>query len=151
MLHELMTWLATGGALTAAAVLFQEDVQQPAAPIAIPTTTETLVLTSNDVTTPNPNGKAVVRATVEMTVGAGTTGITLTVYSGSQLGGRIVGQKIPDAGDFTPGNNATFQCEFIDPFSNTSDVQYCVSVTQTGATGNGNVLSALIDTKVLSG
>lgn len=151
MMHELLSWVLTGGALAAQAVLLQEDVQQPTTPIAIPTTTETLFVQGHDCTTPNPNGKAVVRAWLEMTVGAGATGITITVYAGNAIGGRVVGTKIPDAGDFSPGSSATFEAEFTDVFDNTSDVQYCASVTQTGATGDGSVLAALIDTKVLSG
>lgn len=134
-----------------AAVLYQEDVQVPTPPIPVPTTTETLVVQGNACICPNPNGKAVVRGWLEMTVGAGTTAITIAVYSGVAIGGRVVGVKMPDAGDFSPGANATFSVEFIDYFDNVSDVQYCVSVLQTGATGNGSVLSALIDTKVLSG
>lgn len=134
-----------------AAVLYQEDVQVPTPPINVPTTTETLVVVGNNLTTPNPNGKAVIRSWVELLVGAGTTAITIAVYSGAAIGGRLVGTKQPEAGDFSAGNTSTFDVEFIDPFSNTSGVQYCVSVTQTGATGNGTVNNALIDTKVLSG
>ena len=137
--------------LAFAAVLYQIDVQQPAPPINIPTTTETIAAQGLAVTCPNPNGKAVIRAWVELSVGAGTTAITLTVYAGNAIGGRVVGTRQPEAGDFTPGSAATFDLEFIDPFNNVSGVQYCVSVQQTGATGNGTVQNALISTMVLSG
>jgi hypothetical protein len=145
--------IAIGAALacTAAAVLFEEDVRVPVPPINVPTSTETLVVIGGNVTTPNPNGKAVIRCWCEMAVGAGTTGIKLFVYSGTVLGGRVVGSKTPSTVDWAAGSNATFSVEFIDTFSNVSGVQYCLSVVQLGATGDGSVLNALIDTKVLSG
>src|SRR4029077_10188982 len=111
-----------------AAVLYGEDVQVPAGNVNVPTSNETLVLTSHVLTTPNPNGKAVIRASIELTVGLGTTAITIAVYAGSAIGGRLIGTKIPDAGDFSAGNNATFSVELVDPFDNTTGVQYCVSV-----------------------
>jgi len=151
MLHEFVVAIGAALSCAAAAVLYGEDVQQPAAPIAVPTNAETLVATGALLTTANPNGKAVVRAWLQLTVGAGTTGITLTMYSGNAIGGRVVGTRTPDAGDFTAGSTSQFEAEFTDPFDNTSGVQYCVSVTQTGATGDGSVVAALIDTKVLSG
>jgi hypothetical protein len=145
--------LTIGGALacTAAAVLLEEDVEVPDTPIVVPAIAETLVVLGRNVTTPNPNGKAVVRCWCEMTVGADTTGVVLAVYSGTDTTGRQIGTKESDSGGFMPGANATFGVEFIDPFENVSGVQYCLSVTQVGATANGAVLNALIDTKVLSG
>lgn len=150
-MHDFVVAIAAALSCAFAAVLYGEDVQVPAVPLAVATTTETLVVVGHVVTTANPNGKAVIRAWVELTVGLGTTDITLAVYSGPAIGGRLIGTKTPDAGDFTPGSNAQFSVELIDPFDNTSGVQYCVSVLQAGATGDGSVLAALIDTKVLSG
>lgn len=91
------------------------------------------------------------RGWLDLTVGTGTTAITIAVYQGSAIGGAVVGTKNPEAGDFTPGSTAHFEVEFIQLFTNVSGVQFCLSVQQTGASGNGTVLSALIDTKVLSG
>ena len=138
-------------AAVAAAVLYGEDVQIGATPISVVTTAETLVAIGGNLTTPNPNGKAVVRGWCELTVGASTTAITITIYAGTAIGGRVVGAKNPEAGDFSAGNTSHFEVEFIDLFSNVSGVQYCMSVLQTGATGNGTVQNSLIDTKVLSG
>jgi hypothetical protein len=147
MLHliDLLSFLLIG------ATLFGEDVEVPDGPVSVPTTAETLVTVGRAVSLPTGNGKAVVRGWVEMTIGAGTTAITLTIYEGTAIGGPVVGQKIPDAGSFTPGSNATFEAEFIDMLSEVTGAQYCMSVLQTGATGNGTVLAALLDTKVLSG
>jgi hypothetical protein len=138
-------------ACTAAAVLFGEDVQMSGPWPPLPGTLEALAVVGGKVSTPNPNGKAVVRAWAEMSVGTGTTAITLTVYSGPSIGGRVIGAKSVQASDFALSTKATFNIEFIDTFSNVSDVQYCLSVSQTGATEDGQILNALLDTKVLSG
>jgi hypothetical protein len=138
-------------ACTAAAVLFGEDVQMPVPPISVIGTTETLVVVGGKVSTPNPNGKAVVRSWCEIQIGTGTTGLTFSVYSGPGIGGRLIGTKVSDFGAITPPAKATFEIELIDTFSNVSDVQYCLTVMQTAATEDGQILSALLDTKVLSG
>ena len=133
------------------AVLFASDVQVPAAAVPVVTTAETLVVVGFPVTLPSGNGKAVIRGWLDLTVGAGTTAVTIAVYRGNAIGGTVIGQKNAESGDFTAGNTAHFEAEFIDLLSNVGGAQYCMSVTQTGATGNGSVLNALIDTRVLSG
>lgn len=150
MLHLLII-LAAAATVALSAVLFAEDVQVPAAPVSVVTTAETLIIIGNALTMSSPNGKAVVRGWLDLTVGAGTTAITITIYRGSAIGGTVIGQKNPEAGDFTPGSTAHFDVEFIDLLVNVSGAQYCMSVTQTGATGNGTVQNALIDTTILSG
>jgi hypothetical protein len=148
---ELIAILSLAGAIVAGAVLFCEDVQVAGAPVTVNTSNETLVVIGFPLPLQSGNGKAAVRGWLDLTVGAGTTAITITIYRGNALGGTVVGQKNPEAGDFSAGNTAHFEAEFIDLLSNVSGSQYCMSVTQTGATGNGAVLSALIDTKILSG
>jgi hypothetical protein len=147
-------WLIVGlhafaGAL--GAVLFAEDVQVPANPVTVVTTAETLVVVGFPLTLQSGNGKAVVRGWMDLTVGAGTTAITVAIYRGNAIGGTLIGQKNAEAGDFTPGSIAHFDAEFVDLLSNVGGAQYCMSVTQTGATGNGTVQDALIDTTLLSG
>jgi hypothetical protein len=136
--------------LLCAAALFGVDVQTAAA-INVPTTTETLAVVGQAITLPSGTGKAAIRAWVQLTVGASTTAVTLTVYAGTAIGGRVVGQQNAQGSGFTAGQNAGFMCEFTDVLANVGGAQYCVSVKQTGATGNGTILSAAIDTMVLSG
>src|SRR3569833_3639574 len=112
MLLEFVVAIGAALSCAAAAVLYGEDVQQPAAPSAVPTNAETLVATGALLTTANPNGKAVVRAWLQLTVGAGTTGITLSMYSGNAIGGRVVGTRTPDAGVFTAGSTSQFVVVF---------------------------------------
>lgn len=137
--------------LAIGAVLFASDVQVPAAAVPVLTTAETLVVVGFAVTLPSGNGKAVIRGWLDLTVGLGTTAVTIAIYRGNAIGGPVVGAKNAEAGDFTAGNTAHFDVEFVDMLSNVGGAQYCMSVTQTGASGNGSVLNALIDTRVLSG
>lgn len=133
------------------AAVFAEDVQVPAAAIDVPTATETLVVVSNALSWQSDHGKAVIRGWCEILVGPGTSVVTITIYRGPDIGGPVVGTKTPDAGDFTPGKTSTFEAEFVDVLENVSGMQYCMSVQQTGATGDGTVQAALIDTTILSG
>lgn len=148
---ELLKLLMAATSVAAMAVLFAEDVQVPAAPIDVPTTAETLIASGFSISLPGGNAKAVIRGWFDLTVGTGTTAITIAIYSGGAIGGRLVGTKQPQAGDFTPGSNAHFEYEVIDLLQNVSGAQYCMSVTQTGATADGSVTAALIDTTLLSG
>jgi hypothetical protein len=133
------------------ATIFAEDVQVPADSIDVPTSTETLVVAGNALSWQSDHGKAVIRAWCELLVATGTTAVTLTIYRGPAIGGPVVGTKTPDAGDFTVGKTATFEAEFVDVLQDVGGAQYCLSVQQTGATGDGTVSAALIDTTILSG
>lgn len=139
-------------AIAAAAVLFSEDVQTGGTPITITTTTETIVATSVALSLPSGNGKGVIRGRVTLTPGTGTTGVTLSIYRGTAINaGNLVGAQNPIAGTFTAGSTAVFDVEFTDLLSMVGGAQYCLTVKQTGASGNGTAVQALIDTKLLSG
>lgn len=133
------------------AAVLSEDVQVPAGVVDVPTTTETLVVVGSPLTLPGSNAKAVIRGWMDLTVGAATTAITIAIYEGAAIGGRLVGTKQPSAGDFTPGSDAHFEYETVDYIENVGGAQYCMSVTQTGATADGSVTAALLDTTLLSG
>lgn len=150
IIHSLLM-LFCGGVQALMAVLLSEDVQVPAGSIDVPTTAETLAVVGFSLTLPSGNAKAVIRGWMDLTVGAGTTAITIAIYSGNAIGGRLVGTKQPQAGDFTPGSSAHFEYEVVDVLSNVGGAQYCMSVTQTGATGDGTITAALLDTSLLSG
>jgi hypothetical protein len=133
------------------AAVLSEDVQVPAGAIDVPTSTETLVVVSSPLTLPGSNDGLGIRSWMDLTVGAATTAITIAIYEGAVIGGRLVGTKQPSAGDFTAGSDAHFEYETIDLLENVGGAQYCMSVTQTGATADGSVTAALLDTTLLSG
>ena len=148
---ELAFCVCVVSALMFGAVVFSEDVQVAAGAIAVITTAETLAAVSLNLTLPSGSGKALVSGRVTLTVGASTTGVTLTIYRGAVIGGSIVGAQVNQTGNFTAGGTATFDVEYVDPLANVGGAQYCLSVKQIGATGNGSILNALIHTTVLSG
>lgn len=150
-MHQLLIILLAAASVALSAVLFAEDVQVAPGTITVVTTAETLAVVGFPLTLSSGTGKAVIRGWMDLTVGAGTTAITITIYRGPAIGGPVIGQKNPEAGDFTPGSTAHFEAEFVDVLQNVGAAQYCMSVTQTGATGNGTVQDALIDTTILSG
>lgn len=150
----MLNLLASIGAAlftAAAAVLFAEDVQTPTVPLAVATTAETLVVVGNALSLQATNGKAVVEGFLTLTVGAGTTAVTLRLYRGTTTAGTLIGSAIAQAGNFAAGSPAGFNVAAVDVLSNVGGAQYCMSLQQTGASGNGSVTSAIIDTKVLSG
>ncbi|HLJ76891.1 MAG TPA: hypothetical protein VKT75_05735 [Acidobacteriaceae bacterium] len=132
------------------AALFGVDVQA-ATNISVVTTAETLAVVGQAVTLPTNNGKAAIRGFVQLNVGASTTAVTLTIYAGNAIGGRVVGAQNANAGNFTAGQIGAFMVEFTDVLAGVSAAQYCMSVKQTGASGNGTILNAALDTMVLSG
>lgn len=133
------------------AVIFAEDVQVQDDPIDAHATDETLVVAGFPQTWSSGNGKAVIRAWCQLLMGAGTTGIKLTIHRGPTIDGPVVGDASQEFGVITPGEVAMGQVEVIDLLQNVGGAQYCLSVQQTGATGDGTVQAALIDTTILSG
>jgi len=150
-MHDLVIAVFAALSCAAAAVLFSEDAQSIAANVSVVTTAETLVIVGNALSLQAPNGKAVVSGWLTITVGTGTTAVTLALYRGTTSAGTLLGTKIAQAGNFTAGSPAAFSVKAVDVLSNVGGAQYCMTVTQTGASGNGSVTQALIDTKVLSG
>jgi hypothetical protein len=148
---EVIFLVCVCSALVFSAVVFSEDVQAAASAIPVVTTAETLAAVSMNLTLPSGSGKALISGRVTLTIGAGTTGVTLTIYRGAVIGGSIVGAQVNQTGNFTPGGTATFDVEYVDPLNNVGGAQYCLSVKQIGATGNGSIVNALIHTTVLSG
>lgn len=150
-MHNLLVMLLAAASVALSAVLFAEDAQMPAAPFNVPTTAETLVALGNTLSWSSGNGKAIVRAWVNLVVGTGTTSIAVLIYRGAAIGGPLIGVSNYAAGTFTPGNLTRLDAEFLDSVQDVSGVQYCMSVIQTGATADGIVQSALINTTMLSG
>jgi hypothetical protein len=148
--HSLIT-AATALTGAAAAVLFAEDVAVGATPIAVVTTAETLVAVGVPLPLQSSTGKAAIVGLVQLTVGTGTTAVTLRIYRGATAAGGLVATGIPQAGSFTVGSTALFTVAVVDPLNTSGGAQYCMTVQATGASANGSVVMATLNTKVLSG
>lgn len=150
-MHNFVLALAASMFVTFAAVLFADDIS--AIPVAVPVVTgaETLVQVGAALPMQANTGKAYIRAWLAMTVGTGTTGITVRIYRGTSAAGVLLGPMITQVGTFTAGQVATFTAEATDLLASVGAAQYCVTVQQTGAGGNGNVTACTIETRILSG
>jgi hypothetical protein len=133
------------------AILLSEDVQAITAPLTVTTTAETLLIVGFPLSLTSDHAKAIIRGWVDLTIPAGTTAISLRIYDGAAIGGRLLGAKQAVATDFTVGATQHFDIETIHILQNAGAAAYCMSVKLTGATANGTVAAGLIHTTLLTG
>lgn len=94
----------------------------------------------------NPGGTSVVRGYINISTGAGTSAVVIKVKQGSATTGTLVGTADTVAVSASTAYSIPF-CQVV-PAGGTISYpgnQYCVTVTQTGATGNGTVNDAAIE------
>ncbi len=112
------------------------------AAVAIPTTNETLAVTSSQTSTPQEVALVLIVAAIAVTTGAATTALQLRIRRGVSVAGQQVGQTYnhpaPAAG------NTTVMMMAVDQQINTYFCQYSLTVQQTAATANGTVTAATI-------
>lgn len=133
------------------AELFSQDVQASPGPIAVTTTFETLLVVGRPLTLPSTNGKALIQAWMYFSPGAAVTDVQFIIRAGPTITGRIVGPSPAVEGNFNDQKPAFFLAQAVDLIAGAGDVQYCVSVIQTAATSDGQALTAIIQTTLLSG
>lgn len=133
------------------AALFSIDFQPIAGAIALVTTAETLAGVGFALSLPSGNGKAVVKCYLELTAGTSTTAVVVKVYRGA----TVAGSPIATFTNTIPAAAGAPSLNFIhatsDVLQSATQAQYCFSVTQTSATGNGSIVAASIETELLSG
>lgn len=122
-------------------VLRQLDQTNVITAQTITTTTETVVVTGPNLVTPKDVWFAVVLWYVQITLGTGTTSLTVRVRKNS-LTGAIVGN--PQALTVTASNVAAFSGQAVDTGSFTASTLYVVTVQQGAATGNATVNEAVL-------
>jgi hypothetical protein len=117
--------------------------------VTVTTTTETVAIASGAVLTPGPTSRVIVFAWVQLTTGAATTTVTPRIQRTAAVTGAVVGDAIALEIMATAGDNETYTMLVSEERSNTSTVEYNLSVQQADATGNGTVLQAGIIVFVL--
>ena len=133
------------------AVLLSADAQSIPGPLDVLTTEETLVVTGSSLSLTSDHAKALVRGWIDLDVPAGTTAVSLTVYEGEDITGRLAGKNTADASASVGSVPAHFEIEIVDVLQNVGGAQYAMSVTLTGALSDGTVSAALLNTTLLSG
>lgn len=150
-MHDFVIALFAALCCVPAAVLFAKDVTSAAVPTAVVTTAETLAALSASLTVLQNTGKAAVKGFLTLTIGTNTTAVTVRLYRGTTSAGTLVSTAIAQAGNFVAGSPAQFVVACTDVLTNVGTAQYCMTVQQTGASANGSITTAVIETEVLSG
>jgi len=126
------------------AQLLQFAWNQSSVVVAPVTTAETVILVSNPVEVPTGAFMALIQASLSMTLGTGTTGVTLRVRRGSTATGTQVEGSGNITSGVTAGSNWLEQLQAVDQPLLGDQVQYCITYQAAGATANAASLSESI-------
>lgn len=110
--------------------------------VNVPTTTETVAVASPPVASQVPAGGGfIVTGMVNILAGTTTTAVVVRVRQGSTTGGTLVGTA--DTHTLAAGATASIPvCEYFPGPTAPANNQFCITVQQTAATGNGTVNDA---------
>lgn len=133
------------------AELIEKEVAHSTTDVTVPTTTETVAITSPAVKIPVATCRVLVTAWCQLTSGAGTTTVTLRIRRGTTTGGTQIGEAIAEPLKTAAGSTEPFSIMVVDALANAASAEYVLTVQQAGATGNGTVVQAAIDVEVLGG
>ncbi len=133
------------------AELLEKVVATATADVTVTLTTETVILASGPAKIPTQTALVKVRAWCQFTTGTGATTVTPRLRRGNSAAGALVGEANAETLKAAAGGTEPFVMEAIEGRSNEDTVEYCLTLQQAGATGNGTVLQAAIAVEVLSG
>ena len=105
--------------------------------VALVTTAETTVLSISNVNTGGAEGTVMIMGSVYVAAGAGTTDIYVKVYRGATTAGPIIGTILDQT--VAAGSSHVIPFDIVDNPGEVAGQEYIVTVTQIGATGNGDV------------
>lgn len=112
--------------------------------VTIPTTTETTVITTPPISVVRQTVFAMVIAHAQLSTGAGTTDVAKTIRRGSTTSDPLVGEANAEPVTVAAENTQQLMTMIGEELADLAEVRYQLSLTQTGATGNGTVLQASI-------
>ncbi len=110
--------------------------------VTITTTTEAVAVTSEKIKVTRPTMRALILGWATVDSGAGTTAVTPRIRSGSTISGTLQSEAI--AHETTAAEAATWHASAEETISGVDEVEYSMTIQQTGATGDGTVASATI-------
>lgn len=105
------------------------------------TTAETVVCTLLGVNTPRKTN-VFLRAWAQVTTGTNTTALVIRIRRGTTVAGTLIGEQDPVTIGAAAGGTEEIECAAIDGNVDLAAASYVVTVSQTGATANGNVTRA---------
>lgn len=112
-------------------------------PVTLTTTAETVVATSNGVSTVSDQDQVAITGWAQLTLGTGTTSVTPRIRRGTSVSGTLVGTGNPING--TAGQTIVESFLTEDTPGLVAGQQYVFTLQQTGATANGSALQSSID------
>lgn len=139
----------TLGVLLAAAVLGRGVAAQGftqiafatfTADVTLTTTTETSLVSSGPATAPRQGIDVCVVGWAQLTTGAGTTTVTPRIRRGTTTSGTLVGEANAEQVKAAAGSTEPFRQIVCEARSDVATVDYNLTLTQAGATGNGTAL-----------
>lgn len=130
---------------------FQADAQATTGAVALVTTAETVVNTSNPVPMPSTNAKYVIRGYVLVTPGTNTTGLTVRIRRGNAVTDTLVGPASSVTAGVAAAALILLPFGFAEFLGGVVSAQYCVTVEQAGASANGSVVASMIEVECISG
>lgn len=128
--------------------LLEKGVGRTTTDVTVTTTTETVAATSEKIAPPRAGVRALIKAYVTLDSGAGTTAVTPRIRRGTTASGTLVSEAV--AHETTAAEAATWVVTAEEVLGDLGEVQYVVTVAQTGASGNGTVANATIEVELLS-
>ena len=124
------------------ATTFQTDV-------TLTTTTEMVVVSSDQVLTPFATSRVIVIAWAQLTTGTATTTVTPRIRRGTAITGTLIGDAVAVTIGAAAGSTEQFYAIAFEERQATDRVQYSLTLQQAAATGNGSALQGGIVVIVL--
>ena len=114
--------------------------------VALTTTSETVIISSNPVPIEYTNANVLILAWAQLTTGTNTTTVTARIRRGTTTSGTLVGEANAETIKVSAGGTEPFYIMAVDNRANENQVQYSLTLQQAGADGNGSALQAGIVT-----
>lgn len=111
--------------------------------VALVTTAETVIISSNLVNTPRDEAQIMILAWAQLTTGTNTTGVTPKIRRGTLVGGTLVNEANVEQVKAAAGSTEQFSTVAFEQRA-ASSVQYSLTLTQAAASANGSALQATI-------
>lgn len=121
---------------------------QPAVPIAVTTTAETVLATVNVGSTNGAQVQVTLEGLVVLTTGTATTGVTVRLRRGTDATGTVVATTGVETAIGAAGSTDPYPIQAVDTPGDVGGQSYALTVQQAAATGNGSVTFASLNAAV---
>lgn len=110
--------------------------------VTLVTTAQTVIISSNPMAQERPICNYLILAYAKVTTGTNITTMLPLIRRGTATTGTLVNESNVVTAGAAAGSNECFFAWAFDTQSDISQAQYCLTLTQAGADGNGTVLES---------